>query len=237
MPFPLGRRSPYNVSVHSGPARSYRRPYSDPVDAQCLSLLRRFLRKRASIICCLTKWLMPFASYPAFSQPSPYNALCILARQGRIDLPGSGPVDAQRLPRLQCFLRKRASVVCYLAEWFIPFASYPVLNQRSLYNAAVHSDQVMRYRLPCSDPVAAQHLPRLRRFLRKRASIICCLTKWLMLFASYPAFSQPSPYNASVHSDQVMWYRSPVLWPGGRTASSAPTAFSTKARFRHLLPN
>ena len=31
-------------------------------------------------------------------------------------------------------------------------------------------------------------------------------------------------------------YRPPVPSPGGRTASFAPTAFSTKTRFRHLLP-
>ncbi len=30
------------------------------------------------------------------------------------------------------------------------FASYPVLSRQPPYNAAVHSDQVMRYRLPCS---------------------------------------------------------------------------------------
>ena len=139
--------------------------------------------------------------------------LRILARQGRIDLPCSGPVDAQRLPRLQCFLRKRASIICCLTEWFMPFTSYPVLSRQPLYNASAHSAPARSYRLPCSGPVDAQRLPRLRRFLRKRASIICCLTEWLMPFASYPAFSQPSLYNASVHSDQAMWYRLPCSGP------------------------
>ena len=83
--------------------------------------------------------------------------LRILARQGRIDLPYPRLADAQRLSLLRRFLRKRASVICCLSEWLMPFASYPAFSQPSPYNASVHSGPARSYRLPCSGPVCQLH--------------------------------------------------------------------------------
>ena len=61
---------------------------------------------------------------------------------------------------------------------------YPVFNQWSPCSVSLHSDQAVSCRRPCSGPVDAQRLSRLRRFLRWCSSINGYLIEWLMPFAS-----------------------------------------------------
>ena len=58
----FNQRLSCSVSPHSAPAVLYRCPCPSPMDAQRLSLLRRFLRWLSSTSGCLIEWLMPFAS-------------------------------------------------------------------------------------------------------------------------------------------------------------------------------
>ena len=60
---------------------------------------------------------------------------------------------------------------------------YPVFNQWSPCSVSLHSDQAVSCRRPCSGPVDAQRLSRLRRFLRRLSSISGCWIEWLMPFA------------------------------------------------------
>ncbi len=59
---------------------------------------------------------------------------------------------------------------------------YPVFNQWSPCSVSLHSDQAVSCRRPCSGPVDAQRLSRLRRFLRWCSSINGYLIEWLMPF-------------------------------------------------------
>ena len=66
---------------------------------------------------------------------------------------------------------------------FIPYTNCPAFSQWLPCNAASHPDPAGWCKRLCSGTVDAQRLPRLRRFLLKRASVNGCPIEWLVSFA------------------------------------------------------
>ena len=87
---------------------------------------------------------------------------------------------------------------------FIPSETDLTFNQWSPCSVWLHSAPAESCRHLCSNPVDAQRLSRLRRFPRWLSSISDCWIESLMLFTSYSAFNQWSPYSVSPHSDQAV---------------------------------
>ena len=59
---------------------------------------------------------IPYTNCPAFSQQSPYNAASHPGPEGWCKHLCSGPVDAQRLPRLRRFLSKLSAISCRVLD-------------------------------------------------------------------------------------------------------------------------
>ena len=100
----------------------------------------------------------------------------ILALQGRISTRTSGPVDAQRLPRLRRLLRKLSAIGCRVLDRICTRLYLTQIDRRS-----ANGYRAMQLRILtrqggvnlCSGTVDAQRLPRLRRLLRKLSAIGC----------------------------------------------------------------
>ena len=98
----------------------------------------------------------------------------ILALQGRISTRTSGPVDAQRLPRLRRLLRKLSAIGCRVFDRICTRLYLTQIDRRS-----ANGYRAMQLRILtrqggvnlCSGTVDAQRLPRLRRLLRKLSAI------------------------------------------------------------------
>ena len=124
---------------------------------------------------------IPYTNCPAFSQWLPCNAASQSGTARWCKRLCSGPVDAQRLPRLRRLLRKLSAIGCRVLDRIVHIYTLHKL------------------------PGGPQRLSNLRRFLQKCTSVNGRPIKWLVSFARPPAFSQWLPCNAASHSGPEVW--------------------------------